>query len=218
MLFIFSLWHTDSSEAIICFHCWQNETAGTCRQSILTGWEHNRNVKASVGNKSQTLMEIVDCRVLPREKQIDVEARRWKAVGWWQDAVSKACSSYKRLPWVSLWLCAEVQQAASCVLLLGWMFSDPMAVMPWGWDTAALAGGQHAVKPIGTSSKGLIAPACHKKVRNRDFEIYFFWWSLAACCTTVSLQWQPSVREGMLELLLESLGDAVSRSGRRFVA
>lgn len=31
----------------------------------------------------------------------------------------RARSSYKRLLWVSLWLCAEVQQAASRVLLLG---------------------------------------------------------------------------------------------------
>lgn len=114
MLFIFSSWHTDSSEAIICFQCWQNETAGMCRDSILTGWEHNRNVKASVGNKSQALMEIVDCHVLPHE-QIAAEARHWKAGGWWQDAVSelvlppKGCSGFpcgfvprsSRLPAVS---------------------------------------------------------------------------------------------------------------------
>lgn len=31
-------------------------------------------MKASVGNKSQTLMEIVDCHVLPHE-QIDAEAQ-----------------------------------------------------------------------------------------------------------------------------------------------
>lgn len=100
-------------------------------------------------------MAILDCRSLP----IAGEAHCWKGD---EDMGSTLALSVKACPGFPpvAWLRAELQQAASLVLLLGRMSSAPTAAPGAGLGTSRSL---QLLSPVDTSGTVLITPVCRKK-------------------------------------------------------
>lgn len=75
----------------------------------------------------------------------------------------KACPAFPPV----VWLCAELQPAASRVLLLGQVSSAPTAAPAAGLGTSRSL---WVLSPVDPSGTVLITAVCWKKVRNRYFE------------------------------------------------